>query len=56
MLFCLQWEFGPSRMKQDFPSHRFTELKLLLMCIPFKSCNLQSVLTFCTLQAVVPIF
>ena len=51
MLFCLQWEIGPSRMQQDFPLYRFTDLMLLL-----KSWNMQSVLTFSTRQAVVPIF
>jgi hypothetical protein len=56
MLFCLQWEIGPSRMQQAFPSYTFTELVLLLMYIPFKYCHLRSVLTFSTLQTVLPIF
>lgn len=56
MLFYLEWEIGPSRMPQVFPSYRSTELMLLLASIIFKSCDLQSVVTFSTLQAVVPIF
>lgn len=34
MLFCLQWEIGLSRMKQVFPSYRFTELGLFSCLYP----------------------